>query len=68
VIFTIAKLIKILHPYIKVQQLSHFDRNLFNSFYSSISLEERPKVNMIGAVTKLFKKVLDPKDSQIKLL
>ena len=59
---------KILKPYIELKQLSHFDKNLFNSFYSSISLEEKPKVNLIGAVTKLFKNVLDPKDSQTNLL
>jgi hypothetical protein len=37
--FTIAKLIKIMRPYVKEGQLSYFDKNLFNSFYSSQSLE-----------------------------
>ena len=37
VMFTIAKLIKIMKPYIKEGQLGYFDKNLFNSFYSTIS-------------------------------
>jgi len=42
VMFTIAKLLKILKPYIEENQLSHFDKNLFNSFYSTLPLLEKP--------------------------
>jgi hypothetical protein len=55
VIFTIAKLMSILKPYIEEKQLSHFDKNLFNSFYSSLSNEDKPKANMMRAITAFLK-------------
>jgi len=43
VIFTLAKLLKILMPYIKEKQLSEFDLNLFYSFYNNFySVENKP--------------------------
>jgi hypothetical protein len=63
VIFTIAKLMKILKPYIEEKQLSHFEKNLFNSFYSSTSIEDKPKANMMAAVTTFFKKKICQEDS-----
>ena len=47
VIFTIAKLMKILKPYVGAEHLSSFDKNLFQSFYSAVSLEEKPKANYL---------------------
>jgi len=44
VIFTLAKLLKILLPYIKEKQLSDFDLNLFYSFYNNLySVENKPR-------------------------
>jgi hypothetical protein len=60
VIFTIAKLMSILKPYIEVEQLSHFDKNLFHSFYSSKFLQEKPKKNLLGAITSFLKKKIAP--------
>jgi hypothetical protein len=42
VMFTIAKLVKILKPYTEKGQLAHFDKNLFYSFYSSVTFEDNP--------------------------
>lgn len=42
VIFTISKLLTILKPYIGLKELSHFDKNLLHSFYTPISVEEKP--------------------------
>ena len=50
VMFTIAKLIKIMKPYVLEGQLSYFDKNLFNSFYSSKSLEAKDENNKSGLV------------------
>ena len=63
VILTIAKLLKILKPYIEEKKLSHFDRNLFNSFYSSIYLEDKPIGNVMGALASFFKnKIAQPEE------
>ena len=51
VIFTIAKLIKIMKPYIDHKQLSYFDKNLFNSFYSAKSLEDKFPSSLLGFTT-----------------
>ena len=50
--FTIAKLLKIMKPYIEEKQLSHFDKNLFNSFYSQLSLEDQTKSSLAGITFK----------------
>ena len=64
--FTIAKLIKIMKPYIKEGQLGYYDKNLFNSFYSTISQEaEKPQSSLVIASTKNKKK--NATDSQTKI-
>jgi hypothetical protein len=61
--FTIAKLMKILKPYVEAEQLSHFDKNLFHSFYSPVSLEDKPKANMIRTITDYLKEKIALEDS-----
>ena len=61
--FTIAKLMKILKPYVKAEQLSHFDKNLFHSFYSPVSMEDKPKTNLIKTITEYFKEKIALEDS-----
>lgn len=52
--FTIAKLMKILKPYIEENQLSYFDKNLFHSFYSAQALEEKPQ-SRLAVVSSIIK-------------
>jgi hypothetical protein len=69
VIFTIAKLMKILKPYVGAEHLSSFDKNLFQSFYSPVSLEEKPKANVMAAITEhLRKKIEDGTITNLELL
>jgi len=46
VLFTVAKLFKILQPYTEEKQLSYFDINLFHSFFSSRPWEEKPPLDL----------------------
>lgn len=69
VIFTIAKLMKILKPYVGAEHLSSFDINLFQSFYSPVSLDEKPKANVMAAITEhLRKKIEDGTITNLELL
>ena len=61
--FTIAKLMKILKPYVKAEQFSHFDKNLFQSFYSPVSMEDKPKTNLIKTITEYLKEKIALEDS-----
>jgi hypothetical protein len=54
-LFSIGKLLKILKTYTQEQKLSHFDKNLFLSFYSSKAVEpeeEEGDVKLVPAKPK----------------
>jgi len=46
VVFTVARLFKILLPYTEEKQLSYFEINLFHSFFSSIQWEDKPPIDL----------------------
>ena len=60
---------KILKPYVGAEHLSSFDINLFQSFYSPVSLDEKPKANVMAAITEhLRKKIEDGTITNVELL